>query len=169
LETNLKDPSAPYSTVNGVKPRYDNGGTEFGAMHRDLGPGYWMFDIDRMSAAVEMDLELRRQNEGFVEYRINRDVVSFAAMFEVKGHKTGRALEALDENDANYKARLAMARKLECRLFVVFATSGGQPFEFWEISTDDGSRSCIGILAYQADERVEKTRAFWRDCLKLRL
>jgi hypothetical protein len=48
-----------YNTENGVKPRYDGGGSEFGLLHRELGPGFLMFDIDRLSATVQTDLEMK--------------------------------------------------------------------------------------------------------------
>jgi len=156
-----------YNTANGVKPRYDNGGTEFGAMHRDLGPGYYMFDIDRMSAIIETQLEWRRQNQGFIEYRIVKDNVIFTALLELKGHKTKWSLEALNNKTANSRARLAMAQALKCRLFIVFATYGKQPFEFWEIDTTNSESKLIGTLSYSNGDRMEQVRRFWRDCLGL--
>jgi len=76
-----------YGEKNKVKPRFDGKGTEFGLMHRDLGPGFLMFDIDRMSAVLEVNLELKRENEAFVEYRQYGNAINFIAMFEVKAKK----------------------------------------------------------------------------------
>lgn len=160
---------ATYQTANGVKPRYDGQGTEFGAMHRDIGPGQLMFDIDGLSATVEMQLELRRQNEAFVEYRfIDDDLVEFTALFELKRNKSQYTIQALDSKDANSVARRAMARKLEARLFVVFATNGKAPFDFHEIDTTTGYSHPIGILYYDENNRPEKVKDFWINVLKLK-
>ena len=115
---------------NGVKPRFDGGGTEFGLMHRDLGPGYLMFDVDRISAVLEVGLEMRRENEGFVEYRRKGDAIRFVALFEVKHRRTEYSAAALDKTTSNALARLEMARCMGARLFVVFAMDGKPPFEF---------------------------------------
>ena len=156
-----------YNTSNKVKPRYDNGGTEFGDMHRDLGPGMYMFDIDRLSGnmSTDIDFELRRENEGFVEYRIKSQVVKFVALFEIKAHKTKHALEALYSSNANSRARSAMAQMLKCRLFVVYADNGKQPFEFHEINTETGGARLLGVLSYDAESRQGDCQAFWRDVL----
>lgn len=155
-----------YETQNGVKPRYDGKGTEFGMMHRDLGPGYLMFDIDAMTARLSMDITMRRENEGFVEYRRRRNGIEFIAMFEVKASRTTRALEALDPNAANSMARLEMARKLNCRLFVVFGTNGVQPFTFYEVNTTTGDAEEVGTLDYNGD-RTKAAIDFWRDVLQI--
>jgi len=156
-----------YDTSNGVKPRYDGGGSEFGSMHRDLGPGMYMFDIDRLSGnmSTDIDFELRRENEGFVEYRIKSQVVKFVALFEIKAHKTKHALEALDSSNANSRARSAMAQMLKCRLFVVYATNGKQPFEFYEINTETGEAQSLGALSYDVESRQNECQRFWRDVL----
>ena len=156
-----------YQTANKVKPRYDGKGSEFGAMHRDLGPGMLMFDIDRLSGktSIDIDFELRRENEGFVEYRINNETVKFIALFEIKAHKTTRSLEALDLSQANSRARAAMAKLLRCRLFVVFATKGKQPFEFYEIDTNANKARKVGILSYDNNNRQEQCQTFWHEIL----
>jgi hypothetical protein len=153
-----------YNTKNGVKPRYDGGGSEFGLMHRDLGPGYLMFDVDRMSACLSVDLELKRANTGFIEYRRNNGI-NFVAVFEIKYAKIGRALEALDMEKSNTMAQIEMARRLDARLFSVFATDGVQPFEFWEYVEFPGEFQLIGTLDYDATDRTERVRDFWRDVL----
>lgn len=154
-----------YPTTNGVKPRYDGGGTEFGLMHRDLGPGYLMFDIDRMTAQLELQMEMKRENEGWVEFRRYASRVDFVAMFEVKKHRTIHSEKALDPDEANSLARLEMARKMGCRLFVVFATNGRQPFDFYEIDTETGEAGYRGTLDYSTDNRANQCRLFWRDVL----
>ena len=154
-----------YSTLNGAKPRYDGKGTEFGLMHRDLGPGFLMFDIDRLSAVIEVNLELKRENEGFVEYRHTCDGINFVAMFEVKAHKTKYSLEALDLSKSNSLARAEIARRLECRLFVVFGTNGKQPFEFFELF--DNGFILAGTLEYDESNRMEQVKKFWNETLRI--
>lgn len=152
-----------YATENGAKPRYDGKGTEFGLMHRDLGPGYLMFDIDRLSAILEVKMELKRENECFIEHRLESDGVRFVAMFEVKHHKTQFSLEALNPIKSNTIVRGEIARRLGCRLFIVFASNGKQPFEFYE---QVGNESYyIGTLAYQLNERQDAVKEFWTNVL----
>lgn len=154
-----------YPTANGAKPRYDGGGTEFGLMHRDLGPGYLMFDIDRMSAQLELSLEMRRENEGWIEYRRIAKSVAFVALFEVKHARTQYSEQALNPGDPNSIARFEMAKQLGCRLFVVFASCGRPPFEFYEVEMSTGEPVLAGVLDYEPHERVARCRAFWRDVL----
>jgi len=153
-----------YHTSNGVKPRFDNSGTEFGLMHRDLGRGYSMFDIDRMTAQLDMQIEMRRENEGFIEYRRTAGNINFVALMEVKHRRTKYSEQALDPTEANSMVRLEMARRLGCRLFVVFATNGKQPFDFYEICADTGEAKHAGTLDYTSD-RVHKCRLFWNNIL----
>lgn len=164
---NCLEPPVKYVTSNGAKPRYDGNGTEFGLAHRDLGPGYLMLDIDRLSAKVEMDLEIRRENEGFIEYRRVMDRIVFVALFEVKAVKTEYSQAALNPRETNSLARLEIARRLGSRLFVVFATRGGPPFEYWEINTDTGDACKCGVLNYTSVDRAERIRKFWRDVLHI--
>jgi len=152
---------------NGVKPRFDNGGSEFGLMHRGLGPGYLMFDIDRMYANVEVEISLRREDEGFVEYRRHKNSIEFVAMMEVKKHRTSNSEQALNKDNTNSLARIEIARRLGCRLFVVFATNGRQPFTFYEIDTESGDYIEVGTLDYENGNRDECVKAFWRDVLQI--
>jgi hypothetical protein len=154
-----------YTTENGVKPRYDNGGSEFGLMHRDLGPGYLMFDIDRLSAVMEVNLELKRCNTGFVEYRHNNSI-DFVALFEIKAKKTPYSLEAINPKKSSTAATIEMAKKLECRLFVVYGDNNDQPFEFYEYLPEAGFES-VGVLSYTINNRAESVKKFWRDVLNI--
>jgi len=156
-----------YPTSNGVKPRYDSGGTEFGLMHRDLGSGYWMFDIDRVFANVEFEISMKRENEAFVEYRRRGNRIDFVALMEVKHKQTDYSMLALSITDANSYARLEMARRLGCRLFVVFATNGRQPCTFYEIDTSTNECTEVGTLTYDHTNREECVSVFWRDVLRI--
>lgn len=150
-----------------VKPRFDGKGVEFGLMHRDLGPGYLMLDIDRLSATLEVGLELRRENEGWVEYRCCANRIDFVALFEVKGKKTSYSEAALNPKDANSMVRAEMARRLGARLFVVFATDGRQPFEFYEIDTTFDVCQLVGTLTYDPNNRQCAVRNFWANTLRI--
>lgn len=157
-----------YNTHNGAKPRYDGKGSEFGLMHRDLGKGFSMFDIDRLSAIVEVNLELKREEEGFVEYRHVGANVEFVALFEVKHHRTEWSEEALMPDKSASVARAELARRIGARLFVVFGTNGGQPFDFYEIDTETREAEHVGTLTYDLSDRnlkMQAVQSFWRECL----
>lgn len=157
-----------YDTENGAKPRFDGAGSEFGIMHRDLGPGFLMFDIDRMSAVLEVNLELKRENEGFIEYRQSDDVIRFVAFFEYKARETENSLKALDNTVSSTLARNEMARRLDCRMFVVFGCAGNPPFKFFELDLLSNQYRLIGKLEYTADNRLQAVRDFWWNTLKIK-
>ncbi len=167
-ETTTTTPYPVYGTGNGAKPRYDGKGSEFGLVHRDLGPGYCMFDVDRMSATIEVGLELKRENECFVEYRHRPGDIAFIAMFEVKAHKTEFSLDALNPKKSVSSARLKMAQLMDCRLFVVYGNGGKQPFEFYEIDTTSGDYQVVGTLSYAPEEKQAAVKAFWNEVLGIK-
>ena len=154
--------------MNGqTKPRFDGGGTEFGLAHRDLPSNYCMFDIDGMRATLELDVRMKRENEGFVEYRRSPNSVQFVAMFEVKAKKTAHSEKALDPRDANSLARIEMAKRLGCRLFVLFGTNGRPPFEVWEVNTETQSPHQLPTLVYTSESRRSEMNRYWRDVLRI--
>lgn len=146
-----------------VKPRFDGGGTEFGRIHRLLGPGYLMFDIDRL----HLEVALKRENEGFIEYRYNNGKFVYKALIELKKSKTKFSLQALDPHEINSLARIDICKRLECRLFVAYGTEGHQPFEFFEINIADGSNRLVGILEYDESNVKQQVDTFYRDVLKI--
>jgi len=152
-----------------VKKRYDNQGSEFGFIHRDLGQGYYMFDIDGIKASIEYDLTLRRENELFVEYRhLSKDKIKFLAIYEVKAKETKYSKNCLELNNSTSIVRLEIAKRLESRLFVVFGTNGNQPFKFFEIDVNSGDNNFIGILSYDKDnpkKREQTVKSFWANIL----
>lgn len=156
-----------YNTKNKVKPRFDNGGSEFGLAHRDLGPGYLMFDIDKMSAKVELNLELHRKETGFVEYRHNKDEIKFVALFEIKHKRTPYSLAAVNPENSSTLATIEMAKKLGCRLFVVYGNENKPPFEFNEYFPDNNQFEFIGELKYQPETREQNIKKFWKEVLKI--
>jgi len=163
MSTQIWDPG------NGVKPRFDGEGSEFGKLHRLLGSGYYMFDIDKMTADVNISLELERADTGFVEYRIVGDkVVTFTAMFEVKYARTEKSEQALLSKNANTMAMIEIARRLDCRLFVVFATNGQQPFEFYEWNKLFDEFVFVGRLEYnKGTNPAYAIKTFWQNVLKI--
>jgi hypothetical protein len=149
---------------NQVKPRYDGKGTEFGLRHRDLGSGFLMMDIDRLHAAIEMDVKLQRENEMFLEYRAVNGI-SYAAMYELKHHQTKFSEQALDMSLFVNKVRLDICKRLGCRCFVVFATNGKQPFSFYELFEDRAI--LVGVLDYHNGGAAEAWQAFYREVLRI--
>jgi hypothetical protein len=128
---------------SGTKPRFDGSGSIFGDLHRELPPGVCMFDIDRLD--INMALTIRRENEVFVEYHHENNGITFTALFEVKFKFNTKSL---DKNNSLNLARLEMAKKLGCRLFVVFRTLGQLPLEFFEVNLNSGNASHVYTLTY---------------------
>ena len=155
-----------YQPESGSKPRYDNGGSEFGRIHRELPSSFTMFDIDRLQASFSGTIKLRRENEGFVEYRHVTDTdIKFVALFEIKAHKTVSTLKALDSTSTVGLARLRMAQLLGCRLFVVYGIYNKQPFDFYEINTFSGENKLIGTLRYENGNAKKSVEDFWFNVL----
>lgn len=150
----------------GVKPRFDGKNPEgFANMHRVLPNKCLMFDIDRIYA--QMDLSMRKEDEFFCEYNIVDSRIIFKALFEYKAHKTQNSEKALDSKCANSWARLEIARKLECRLFVVFAQNNRKPFDFYEIDLETGRPIHVGTLDYDVNEGKLAWNNFWANKLGL--
>lgn len=151
------------SALNGVKPRYDNKGSEFGEMHRLLPKNCGMFDIDRMSAVATLNLELSNQDVGFLEYRTNFNdgSIEFKAMFEVKHKDTEHVRNALKCTiGTSTWAQAQMCKILKCRYFFVIATEGKQPFRFYELK--DNNSSYLGTLDYTPDNKKNAVNFFWK-------
>jgi len=152
---------------SGSRPRYDDGGSEFGDVHRELPKQFGMFDIDRMSATATVNLELTKQDVAFIEYRTlwndESNSVQWRALFEVKhrdGPMTQKAL-ALRKGTATW-AQLKMAEALGARYFIVVATEGNQPFTFYE-ADDSGCMRAIGVLTYSLDGKASAINEFWKE------
>jgi hypothetical protein len=145
-----------------VKQRFDNGGSEFGKVHRELPISCGMFDIDRMSATATIDLELKNQDVGFIEYSTNftKNEIVFKAMFEVK-HKYSESVNnvlRLKVGSASW-AQYKMCQKLNCRYFIVVANYGVQPFDFYE--SIDNKMEFIGKLEYNNENKKQMINEFW--------
>jgi len=144
-----------------TKPRYDGKGSEFGNFHRyDLPSGICMFDIDRMTVIVTQELWLKREEENFVEYKHIDDKIEFTAIFEVK-YKYIK--EAFDPTISVNKARMAMAKQLNCRLFIVIQTNGKPPMQFHEINTTTGVANLKYTLNYTNENRKEALEQCWKE------
>lgn len=154
-----------------VKPRYDGGGTEFGAIHRKLGVRYGMFDIDILSASANVNLEIKEQNAGFFEYRTDfqNSNCEFKALFELKFRWTQYVEDALNcrVGTATF-AQLKLCEKLNCRFFFVVATEGMPPFHFYEINYN-GTHEYIGELNYYDKDKdgASEIIKFWNTNLNL--
>lgn len=148
---------------NNVKPRYDGKGSEFGMVHRLLPPKCGMFDIDRMSGNMQLDIELKNTDTGFVEYRtdFNNADVTFTALFEIKYKLSESVQKALECNIGSATfAQKKMCEKLRCRYFIVVANFGKQPFVFFELVNDAILNH--GELNYNDDNKMQKINDFWK-------
>jgi len=137
---------------SGSKPRYDGSGSLFGDLHRHLPKSNCMFDIDRMMINVEA--WLKRENEGFVEYKHNGNEIEFKALFEIK-HRYINA--AFDSTLSVNKARAKMCELLGCRLFVVVLNEGLPPLNFYEYCFISKEFSHKYSLSYCDDDKDVKT------------
>ena len=150
--------------VDGVKPRFDGKGSEFGDIHRLLPAECGMFDIDRMKGNITLDIELRKKDTGFIEYRTDFKnlTVNFVALFEIKYKWSEYVIRAMEckIGTATFAQR-EMCKKLEFYYFIVVADSGRQPFEFFKL--DDTGYETYGCLEYGDDieERRSAVREFW--------
>lgn len=151
--------------ASNTKPRYDDGGSEFGDVHRTLPKNIGMFDIDRMKATATIELEITKQNVAFVEYRTKWDSdgneIEWKALFEVKYRDGPSVQDALRfrKGTASW-AQLKHAAALNARYFVVVATEGVQPFTFYEIDRD-GAAMNMGVLDYSEHDKAERIREMW--------
>lgn len=151
-----------------VKRRFDRKDSEgFANLHRQLTNKELMFDIDRVFADVTLNMSMRKENELFVEYNIDKESIIFKALFEVKFKKTQYSIDALDKTNANSKARKEMCRRLGARLFVVYQNNGRKPFEFHEIDTNTGDVCNVNTLNYKDGNEKTAWLNFWRNDLRL--
>jgi hypothetical protein len=148
-----------------VKPRFDNKGSEFGDVHRLLPGNCCMFDIDKMTGTAIVNLELSRQDIGFIEYKTNfhnkNNKIEFKALFELKFKDSYYVHEAMKVKiGTSTFAQIEMAKKLECRYFFVIATNGMQPFTFYEWINDKFVN--VGILQYSEYNKKQMINELWK-------
>ena len=160
-----------YIPKSGSKPRYDGGGSEFGLIHRELPKKCGMFDIDRISATAVIDLELKNEDVAFLEYRTNFETakITWKALFEIKRNNSESVQKALNCRIGTATwAQMELCQKINARYFIVIATKGKQPFQFWEI-LDSGIKVNIGILDYNKKDTdgIDAVKKFWQNNLKL--
>lgn len=148
--------------MDDVKPRYDNGGTEFGLIHRKLPKWCCMFDVDAMKATANLDLRLKK-DECFFEYETDfkNSTITFKAMFEVKYKNSERIKDEMCclKTGSSLWAELQLAERIGCRFFYVIATNGLQPFDFFEYK--NGSFQFVGRLEYDDSNRIIRVNNFW--------
>ena len=151
-----------------VKPRYDNKGTEFGKIHRMLPEKNCMFDIDKMQGQAIVNLEMTKQDIGFIEYKtdFNNCDIKINALFEIKYKNSKYVQEAMKcKIGTSTFAQLKVAEKLECRYFFIIATNGKQPFYFYEYKKS--KFEYVGKLEYDNECTQGKITIFWKNVLKL--
>jgi hypothetical protein len=151
------------TTENGVKQRFDGKGSEFGNVHRLLPPRCGMFDIDKMKAKAVVDLEVTKQDIGFIEYRTlwNKSDIKWMALFEIKymDSDTVKKLMECKLGTATW-AQMKLCQQLNMRYFIVIATEGCQPFDFYEVF-DTGNYEHVGTLDYGNEDKKGKINEFW--------
>jgi len=143
-----------------TKPRFDGKGTLFGDIHRDLPSGICMLDIDRMTAIITQELWLKKEEELFIEYRHIDETIKFVAIFEIKYKYVD---EAFDPTVSCNRARMAMAKQLNARLFVVVQSNGKPPLQFYEIDTITGIAMLKYTLNYSNENRKEAVEKCWQE------
>lgn len=147
--------------AEGVKPRYDNKGSEFGKMHRSLPKNFGMFDIDKIN--LTYSLQLKNQDSAFIEYQTdfrNNDC-EFKALFELKFRMSDVVKQQIDcQTGTPTWAQLKMAEKLGCRYFIVVQDNGKPPFSFYEKFYDNTTKYW-GVLEYNQENVTEKVNEFW--------
>lgn len=151
--------------TSGSKPRFDGKGSLFGDLHRELPSGICMFDIDKMFLTTKQELWLKKENQGFIEYKHDGINFEFKALFEVKYKFVNAALDnSLSTNRARIELvkRLSVNQKIDCRLFVVFQNNGSQPLEFYEIDTKNGSHKKVYYLEYDDKNRKQEIEKCWQ-------
>jgi len=134
-----------------TKPRFDGKGSLFGELHRQLDSDICMLDIDRMSLLITQQVWLHKENECFIEYRHDAEQITFKAIFELKYKFNERIF---DLNESVNRARIAIAKKLECKLFVVIGNQS--PLEFYEIDTETGAYNKSYTLIFTNDKQEQK-------------
>ena len=154
-----------------TKIRFDGKGSEFGLIHRELPIEYGMFDIDKMKASALVDLELKKEDIGFLEYRTNwrNSTITWKALFEIKYRNSANVQDAINcKMGTATWAQLKLCHTLGCRYFMVIATNGKQPFVFYEIH-DTGDFEIKGTLDYfdRHTDGKENIKEFWCNVLKL--
>lgn len=148
--------------MNEVKPRFDGKGSEFGLAHRDLPKKCGMFDVDMMNAQAVLNLTLRQPDECFFEYNTdfkNSEII-VKAMFEIKYKNSCYVEENMKlKVGTSLWAETQIAKKLNCRFFLLIATNGRQPYKVYELI--DKEFVLLGELSYNGQDRKEKINEFW--------
>jgi len=151
-----------------VKPQFDNNPqNDLSRLHRLLGPECLCSDIDEL----HLKMSIKKENECYIEYRIVNNSIEFTALLEYKSSKTKYTQDALNPNNANSKMRIEMAKKLNCRLFVVFGTRSRLPMQWYEIDLETEEPFLRGVFNCDYDkgstEEAVEWNKFWTHELKL--
>lgn len=169
---------------NGVKPRFDGKGTEFGKMHRWVGKEYGMTDIDYcdMSSIIEVFnkcIETRidpyTENKLFIEYKTiwsktmtETHKPKYNAIFDLKYDFSQNVHDKIKcKVSTSIWLQYEMAKTLQSRFFIVYENKGIQPFDFFEFK-DRNKLEYVGTLSYHDDkDGPAKAIDFWKNFLKL--
>ena len=154
----------------------------FSESHYKLGRTPAMFDIDVM-AGEWLELSENRgtkEDATYIEYkclkfdkdenRFNSDRIKWTALFELKYTPTERIKKSMELNPGDpLWAIFMLAKKLECRFFLVVATKGESPFYFFEYDTKTNERLPYKTMNfnYLIDDQ-EIIKSFWKNELLLK-
>jgi hypothetical protein len=152
---------------------------EFSEAHYDLPPSYGMFDIDIYQGKwLDIKKVATKTEATYVEYRCLKydntgnkfDIKRFnpIAIFELKHHMTDRVFNSLSlpEGSATWAAFM-FSKIMNCRFFMVIATNGSYPFEFYEYN-EYGNYNLSGKLdLYPWEDRQEVINEFWNTKLNI--
>lgn len=140
---------------------------EFSEAHYDL-PGYCgMFDLDKMKGKGEIELEITKQNVGYIEYRTdftNARIKEWVAIFELKHKMTDSVQKIIDYPKLGGPtwAQIQLAATIGARFFFVIANNGIQPFDFYEAEIISGELAYVDTLDYDSINRCNNINHFWR-------
>lgn len=153
----------------------------FSESHYKLPPAYGMFDIDTMFGEwlSLSDNVGTKQEATYIEYRclkfdkdenrFNEDRIKYVAIFELKYHYTENVVKSLDLKPGSpLWATFMLAKKINCRFFVVIATEGKSPFYFCEYCTITNIR--LPKIKFEYDYTIDDPkviRDFWTNDLNI--
>lgn len=155
---------------------------DFSEAHYKLPRSYGMFDIDTMLGQwLELQDNVSTKDEStYIEYeclkfdkdqnRFNDDRIKYHAVFELKYKGNGTLKEKMKMNPGEpLWAVFMMAKRLQCRFFLVVADNGKSPFHFIEYCTKKNER--LPYLTLHYDYKTDDSdliKNFWNNSLKLR-
>lgn len=151
--------------------RVHGDGNIFAEIHRELGAYRPLTDIDFISGEIcsgflRVGVCDDGENRHYAEYQTDFGAAEArtTAIFDFKFSLTDYVRHSLQpiRTGTSLWFYSQIAKQLEARAFVVIATDGNLPLQFYEITS--GQAVYIGDLI---TDQPDSVKAFWRDTLKL--